>query len=311
MKVLFALVFSICATFLSAQVLNNLLEDGSFERKSLHKSPSKGSPDFFEAQQAEMGKVNAADGNRIAGIVLRDASNSEFREYIKLKLSKPLQASEWYCVSFKIRLSPQSFYTCDAFGVAFSNLDYYQNDWNTLTLPPAWQTESFRPAADAEWREYRFEYQAKGNEAYLLAGNFKTDAQTHLNSVNQQSFYKWCYVYLDDFKLFKCSDTLMVKPTESKVQSQSEEVYNPTARTVVDNVITPNGDGLNDFFTIKNLPNYSQLTVFNKKKKIVFSSTNYKNDWDGANEPEGAYDYELILPNGNTIFGTLNIIRRK
>ena len=48
-------------------------------------------------------------------------------------------------------------------------------------------------------------------------------------------------------------------------------------------LLTPNGDGLNDYFEIdglKNFPN-SQLTIFTRSGEPVFSSNDYKNDWDG------------------------------
>ena len=69
----------------------------------------------------------------------------------------------------------------------------------------------------------------------------------------------------------------------------------------VTNVFTPNGDGINDFFAIKNIeyfPN-SRLEIFNRWGKLIYESNDYKNDWDGANFPSGTYFY-IFYPNDPT-----------
>ena len=76
------------------------------------------------------------------------------------------------------------------------------------------------------------------------------------------------------------------------------------------NTITPNGDGNNDFFIIKNLNpsiySTSILTVYNRWGLIVYISTEYgldNNWWDGKttykNEPvnQGVYYYILEVFN--------------
>lgn len=57
----------------------------------------------------------------------------------------------------------------------------------------------------------------------------------------------------------------------------------------VPNVFTPNGDAVNDFFTIKNIQQYSQtsMTVFNRWGVKVYETTDYTNDWDGTDQKTG------------------------
>ena len=83
---------------------------------------------------------------------------------------------------------------------------------------------------------------------------------------------------------------------------------------VIPNVFTPdNGDGLNDVFFIKNLdknPN-AQLMIFSRWGLEVFSSSNYQNDWNGNDLPDGTYFYTLVLQNGKDYKGALKLIRKK
>jgi gliding motility-associated-like protein len=72
---------------------------------------------------------------------------------------------------------------------------------------------------------------------------------------------------------------------------------------------TPNGDGINDTWVIYNLVNYpnSSVRVFNKNGVLVFSSSNYQNDWNGNYQgrsemlPTGSYFYQIDLGSDGTI----------
>ena len=82
----------------------------------------------------------------------------------------------------------------------------------------------------------------------------------------------------------------------------------------IPNVITPNGDGYNDFLVISGIEHcdQSKLIIRNKSGNIVFQTTQYQNNWDGANLPEGTYLYQFyytIHGIGETRSGTLTLIR--
>ncbi len=63
----------------------------------------------------------------------------------------------------------------------------------------------------------------------------------------------------------------------------------------IPNIFTPNGDGKNDTFHIRDLESYqgSQLLIFNRWGNEVYHSDNYLNNWDGGNLAEGTYYYLL------------------
>ncbi|MGK7393804.1 MAG: gliding motility-associated C-terminal domain-containing protein [Candidatus Cyclobacteriaceae bacterium M3_2C_046] len=78
------------------------------------------------------------------------------------------------------------------------------------------------------------------------------------------------------------------------------------------NVITPNGDGKNDYLVIPKIELYpsSQLNIFNRWGKLVFKKTGYQNNWQGQNLPAGTYYYWLDLNRDNQqLNGSIQVIR--
>jgi len=69
----------------------------------------------------------------------------------------------------------------------------------------------------------------------------------------------------------------------------------------VPNVLTPNGDGKNDYFIIENLELYPEnhLSIYNRFGNLVFQMKGYNNSWQGNELPSGIYYYSLRLDNIN------------
>ncbi|HNQ13643.1 MAG TPA: gliding motility-associated C-terminal domain-containing protein [Bacteroidia bacterium] len=80
----------------------------------------------------------------------------------------------------------------------------------------------------------------------------------------------------------------------------------------IPNVITPDNDGKNDVFFIKNLdknPN-SSLQIFNRWGNEIYSSGSYQNDWKAADQPAGTYFYILRLQNQKVFSGNITVIKK-
>jgi gliding motility-associated-like protein len=58
------------------------------------------------------------------------------------------------------------------------------------------------------------------------------------------------------------------------------------------NVITPNGDGLNETLEILPLEPGTRVSLFNRWGRLVYSTTDYHNDW-GTGQAPGLYYYTL------------------
>ncbi|WP_293916797.1 MULTISPECIES: gliding motility-associated C-terminal domain-containing protein [unclassified Sphingobacterium] len=112
--------------------------------------------------------------------------------------------------------------------------------------------------------------------------------------------------------------------TMSKVTSRERDTAiedNQASSTVnivflnIPNIITPNGDGKNDFFVIKGLDTNARnkLTVFNRMGNEVYRSHQYQNDWSAVGLNQGTYFYilEVELPSGKVHVnkGYITVIR--
>jgi len=101
-------------------------------------------------------------------------------------------------------------------------------------------------------------------------------------------------------------------PAENVVENDADPyAYN----LEIPNVITPNGDGYNDLFKIRNLDKYysNTLTIANRSGQVVFEINNYQNNWDAQNLDAGTYYYILSYKDNNQnkgiIKGTLSVVR--
>jgi gliding motility-associated-like protein len=78
---------------------------------------------------------------------------------------------------------------------------------------------------------------------------------------------------------------------------------------------SPNGDNVNDYFTIEGIQNYpdNRVTVFNRQGIVVFDKEGYRNDWNGTwnskNLPDGTYFYMFEDGKGEKKVGYVQIRR--
>jgi gliding motility-associated-like protein len=90
----------------------------------------------------------------------------------------------------------------------------------------------------------------------------------------------------------------------------------PVIPTDIPNTFSPNGDGINDVWSIPYLNNFpnARIRILNRYSQLVFSSTGYNQPWNGklkgADLPIGTYYYIIHHGNGQPpMIGAVTIIR--
>ncbi len=97
------------------------------------------------------------------------------------------------------------------------------------------------------------------------------------------------------------------------------ELKKPSLATVIPNLISPNNDGVNDFWEIPEIynsgivPDRASIAIRDSNGKIVFETDNYINDW-----PQSEFNFDSINPvfyytinakNGDIKKGTITIVK--
>jgi gliding motility-associated-like protein len=87
---------------------------------------------------------------------------------------------------------------------------------------------------------------------------------------------------------------------------------------IVNNLITPDNNGANDFWEIGNIENYQNANVYiyDRWGKEILKTTNYQNNWNGASGtdqlPDGTYYYIISIPGQEKVYkGGITILRNR
>jgi len=113
--------------------------------------------------------------------------------------------------------------------------------------------------------------------------------------------------------------TVVVKAQDGvTIDTYTVVVYRGEAQADINcnNVLTPNGDGKNDYWAIKDIELYPQnnVIIFDKGGRLIYSKKSYNNEWDGTlnGHPlaEGTYYFVVDLgPNLRKFKGSISILR--
>lgn len=83
------------------------------------------------------------------------------------------------------------------------------------------------------------------------------------------------------------------------------------AEITAPNIVTPNGDTLNDFLTFKYLeffPN-NNLKIYNRWGQLIYEVSGYQNNWNGSGFPDGTYFYVLEVGEDKRFSNYLQIVK--
>ncbi|HEX8377187.1 MAG TPA: gliding motility-associated C-terminal domain-containing protein [Pedobacter sp.] len=110
--------------------------------------------------------------------------------------------------------------------------------------------------------------------------------------------------------------TVSASETDTDLSDNSSTDKKTITDLSIPNVFTPNGDGVNDHFEIRNLNIYKEnkISIINRWGNAVFEMKNYNNLWDGNGLDEGTYFYVLEVKNatgkGKAFKGYITLLRK-
>jgi gliding motility-associated-like protein len=90
-------------------------------------------------------------------------------------------------------------------------------------------------------------------------------------------------------------EALAVNSHGCELLSDYYEITAASDRFFIPNIFTPNGDGVNDYFEIVGLDAFvgNKLEILTKNGVVIYSVSDYVNDWDGGGYPTDVYYYHL------------------
>ncbi len=188
-------------------------------------SPNNGTPDYFNACSYKcgvpynwVGNAEAFDGKGYMGLIacMRqiDPKQIAYREYIRIELQDSLAKDKKYYAEMWVRLGLTSLVACNGLGMFFSELP--MNSYETINYPV--KADIVYPHNDIiydknGWTRICGVYHAKGNEKYLIIGNFLSNQQMEYRNFDENliptpNINPMAYYYIDGVLLEPYNDSL-------------------------------------------------------------------------------------------------------
>ena len=174
--------------------------------------PTGGTPDYFNVCSNEagipgnwVGHLNPKTGYGYVGLIAGRYTDNfgkvvEVREYIQAELKKPMEAEQVYLVRFYVSLAGYSRYALDGMGASFS--DTLVDVTNFIEHLPLAEHVGNPPNRfmdqKGNWMQIEGLYKAKGNENYIIIGNFRSDDETNEKDLFTRSDLNCSYYLIDD-----------------------------------------------------------------------------------------------------------------
>ncbi|HEX2617715.1 MAG TPA: OmpA family protein [Flavobacteriales bacterium] len=233
------------------QVEGKLKRPGSIEMAKGWKSPTEVNADLYSetvanspisAPKNEEGEQSALSGQNYAGLLWWSYMNKEPRSYLQAKFKKMLKKDQKYCVRYYVTLGDLSKYNADQLGAYVSKIIVKKDDNSSLTYEPqvpALRTKLFDDLNS--WQGVCGVYDAKGDEQYLIIGNFAANEKTNTGKTKrpkgetrvQQAH---AYYYIDDVAVFPIKSMSECK-CEQLDKAASEFIY--SRKTTVNKTLPP------------------------------------------------------------------------
>lgn len=252
-------------------------------------SPTEGTSDYFNSCNSGVGINNASTPENFAGFQLPlngegyvgfyayslNTPPCNYKEYVQTKLIQPLSQGKKYKIELYVSLANNSTAAIEKIGLHFSNSIITKNNPCPIELTPQISSDNGFINDTLNWTKISDSFIAEGGEQYLTIGNF--EELPILQPIVPDS------ISLGDYFVYYYIDAMLLEENNS---------------IVIPNVLTPNGDGTNDYIDFYQLFGETNIAfnLYNRWGNKVFSTTDNKQKWSGNNTSgkplsDGVYYY--------------------
>lgn len=237
-------------------------------------------------------------------------------EYVQGHLSAPLEAGKVYKLSMEISLTRMSGIKLKEFGAYFSPNFFTTQTSEVLNVTP--QCVFTNPSYFGDtlnWMHVESLFMATGTENYITIGNFSNEFETDTTGTGFYFAYapsdpRKAYYFIDDVRLVEAPEGF---PDPDNPINPDVPGNEPTTQTLIPNILTPNGDGINDVWKIylSNPKEINFITIVNRWGEIVAEGDLKGFTWDGKDQTgkecsEGIYFFKT---DRTDISGFIQLIR--
>lgn len=231
---MFKKFFQLIVLLLACKICSsqNLVPNGNFEQftncpnalsnftPTFWISPSKATPDYFNncGSKSNVGVPSNIQGFQYghSGVGYGGINTfpqppyfPEGREYIEVQMTSPLIEGNTYHFEMYVSRANNSQFAVGDIGVYFSNSIIRGVDhWKVLPFKPQISYNEVILIDTLNWKLISGDYKAKGNELYLIIGNFNNDANTSHQLIDSNARWQFGYYFIDDVSL---TDNTIVK----------------------------------------------------------------------------------------------------
>ncbi|MEM6263233.1 MAG: T9SS type A sorting domain-containing protein [Bacteroidota bacterium] len=162
---------------------------------------------FFRFPETLNARVNPLGGSGAMGLGTWLSFSNNFREYISVQLSSPLQIGKTYVLSFSYTNGIAGTGAYGGFGTRlgahFSNGALTQNGKQPIQLTPTYESPGL--LFSTTWQTISFTFTATANHTHITLGNFRNDNNTVRQQFRTPSGSGYAYYYFDDISVTEAS----------------------------------------------------------------------------------------------------------
>lgn len=257
-------------------------------------------PDYFNACAPFLSSIDvpnnfvgyqlAKEGDAYIGIgnVLgydNDSLIGDYREYVQIKLAHSLATGHTYQFSFYVNLADAQYIniTTNKLGVKFVNDSVIYNTTPLWQFMQADWVSNTYITDTVGWQLLSGSYTAHGGEKWMIIGVFypyKEFPYKIIGSADTINGEISNYIYIE-------GGTVKEQPTTLKPLQ-------------IPNIFTPNGDGINDIWTVDG--SVTKVKIFNRWGNVIYTAGSNFSGWNGNTESgqpcsAGVYYYVLTVTN--------------